>query len=75
MKIEPEDFAAWRDNPITEIVFRYLKKQAAACKDEWLAASWGAGNSDPLLLADLRAKEQMLTDLSELKYEDIADEE
>lgn len=75
MKIEPEDFKAWRDQPITEVVIKLMQKRSAQCKTAWLAASWDKNECDPLLLADLRAKEQILSDLANLSYEDIKDEE
>ena len=75
MKIEAEDFKAWLDNPVTERVWRYLKKQQAECKAAWLAASWDTGQCDPLVLADLRAKEQILSDLANLEYDDVKDED
>ena len=75
MTLEPEDFKAWLDNHVTERVWRYLKKQQAECKAAWLAASWEQGNCDPVLLADLRARAEILSDLANLEYEDIKDEE
>lgn len=75
MKIEPEDFRAWRDQPITEVVIKLMQKRSAECKTAWLTASWDKNECDPLLLADLRAKEQILSDLANLSYEDIKDED
>lgn len=75
MKIEAEDFAVWRDNPVTEAVTAHLKRKAEECKERWLAESWGKGECNPLLLADLRATERILNDLANLSHEDIQDEE
>lgn len=74
MKIEAEDFKQWLDQPVTEVVLRYLKRKSEECKTAWLAASWEKGECEPLLLADLRATEKILSDLANLEYEDIKDE-
>jgi hypothetical protein len=75
MTIEAEDFKAWLDNPVTERVWRYLRKTEAECKAKWLAASWDTGQCDPLVLTDLKARSQILSDLATIDYEDIKDEE
>lgn len=69
--IEPEDFAAWQASPVTEAVFRALRKIRDDAKAEWVAASWDAGNTDPVLLADLRARAQIVGDLAELTFEEL----
>ena len=75
MKIEKEDFDQWLAHPVTEQVMRALKALSEKSKEKWLAESWEAGNPDPLLLADLRARAQVITDLTDLKLEDIQDDE
>ena len=75
MKIEKEDFELWLAHPVTEQVMRALKRLSEKSKEEWLAKSWDGGNNDPLLLADLRARAQVVTDLTDLKLEDIQDDE
>lgn len=75
MKIEAEDFKAWLDNPVTERVWRHLREKKDECQQAWLAASWEQKNCDPLLLADLKARSEILSDLANLEYEDIKDEE
>lgn len=53
MKITKEDFESWRDNIVTEEVFRAFDRLGERAKQTWLAASWGKGRCDPVLLADL----------------------
>lgn len=74
MKIQPEDFKAWRDQPISEVVIKLMQKRSAECKTAWLTASWEKDECDVRLLTELRAKEQILSDLANLSYEDIKDE-
>lgn len=68
-----EDFDMWKDHPVTVHVFNKLKEVADAAKDKWLASSWDQGASDPLLLADLRARAEVVNDLITVSYEDIDD--
>ena len=71
MKIEQDDFEAWLANPVTEEVLRHVAAIAEQAKEEWVRVSWGSGNPDPLLLADLRAKAQIAGDLANFTYEDL----
>lgn len=75
MKIEKEDFDQWLAHPVTEQVMRALEKLSEKSKEEWLKASWDGGIVDPLLLADLRARAQVVKDLTDLKLEDIQDDD
>lgn len=71
MKITKEDFDLWRDNIVTEEVFRAFDKLVQRAKDQWLAASWGAGIVDPVLLADLRARAEVVDDFRKIDFEDM----
>lgn len=75
MKIEAEDFKAWLDNPVTERVWRHLREKQEECKAAWLAVSWEQGKCDPVLLADLKARAEILSDLANIEHGDIKDEE
>ncbi len=72
--IEREDFDLWRDHPVTVHVFKELQKVADGAKSKWIDASWEVGESDPLLLADLRATARVVNDLITVSYEDIQDD-
>lgn len=71
MKTTKEEFEAWRDHPVTEDVFRALKQLGEEAKSVWLQASWGKGQCDPVLLADLRARAEVVNDLRELSFEEL----
>lgn len=71
--IAREDFSMWRDHPVTVHVFRELQKVADAAKEKWMSSSWEQGAADPLLLAELRAKAEIVHDLITVSYEDIDD--
>ncbi len=71
MKIEKEDFDSWRDHPITQEVMRAFDLLGEKAKEKWLAASWGRGQCDPLLLADLKARAEVVQDFREITFEDL----
>lgn len=71
MKIEKDDFEQWRDHPVTEQVFAAVRKLAERSKEKWVEFSWGGGNPDPLMLADLRARAEIANDLCELTFEEF----
>lgn len=70
-----EDFARWRDDPITKLVFQALGAAADAQKAQWDAASWDGGQvrAEPLkeLLQELRVRADCYRALQELTVEDI----
>lgn len=69
--IEKDDFEAWRENPVTLAVFRALTIKAEEAKAKWQSASWDGGRCDPLLLADLRARAEIASDIVELSHEEL----
>lgn len=75
MTFEKDEFDAWRDNPITQAVMKYVQELADRAKAEWIAASWEQGVVDPVLRADLYSRSQIASDLVNLNYEDIEDED
>lgn len=70
-----EDFARWREDPITRMVFQALEAAASAQKAEWDNASWGGGvvRADELkdLLQELRVRADCYRALGELTIDDI----
>lgn len=70
-KIEPDDFEQWLAHPVTEEVFRALDKLSEQAKQKWLDMSWKSGNADPMMLADLKARAEVIDDLRNLKLEDL----
>jgi hypothetical protein len=71
VKITKEDFSAWLGNPVSEEVFRAFARLEAKAKADWLALSWGRGQCDPLVLADLRARAQVVEDFRTISFEDL----
>lgn len=69
--IDREHFGEWLAHPVTEHVLKRVGELAEQNKQKWIDESWGAGNCDPMVLIELKARAQAATDLSELKYEDI----
>lgn len=70
-----EDFARWRDDPMTQMVFAGMAAAADAQKAEWDRASWGGGvvRADELknMLQELRVRADCYRALQELTIDDI----
>lgn len=70
-----DDFARWREDPITRLVFRALEAAEQAQKDQWTAASWGGGmvRADDLkdMLQELRVRADAYAALREMTVEDV----
>ena len=73
--IDREMFEEWLANPVTEHVMKRVGELAEANKQKWIDESWGAGNCNPQVLIDLKARAEAAKDLSELKYEDVSDDD
>lgn len=71
MKLEREDFEMWRAHPVTEIVLSVFAKLGEMAKQKWVAESWDKGNTDPVMLADLRARTEVIDDFHKLSFEDM----
>lgn len=72
----PEDFARWRDDPMTRMVLTALKAAAEAQKTAWDEASWGGqlvrGDDLARTLSELRVRADAYRALEEMTIEDIA---
>jgi hypothetical protein len=55
-----DEFAAWRDDPVTQFVMRALEHNADECRREWLRVSWEGGNADQRQLDGLRERSDAL---------------
>lgn len=71
MKFSKEDFDAWRGNLVTEEVFRAFERLEAKAKSDWMGKSWGRGICDPVTLADLRARAEVVEDFRTMQFEDL----
>jgi len=70
-EIGPEEFAAWREDHVTQWVTAELARAADAQKAAWLELSWEQGEPDELQLAELRTRADAYRALAELSYEDL----
>lgn len=61
-KVAPtrEEFATWRDNPITEFVMAALVRNAEECREQWINHSWDNGIADQAELIALRERSDAL---------------
>lgn len=73
--IDKEHFEEWLAHPVTEHVLRRVGELAEANRLKWCDQSWSSGIADQTILIDLKARAEAAKDLSELKYEDVKDEE
>lgn len=69
--ITEEDFEAWRENPVTKSLLGILADMVQDTKNKWDAVAWVGGSADPLLLADLRARAEVLVDMIEISFADM----
>lgn len=74
MNIDKEMFEEWLANPVTEHVLARVSSMAEANKQRWMDVSWGGGQTDPLILAELKARAEAAADLSSIKFEDIEED-
>lgn len=71
MKIEPDEFEQWRENPITQQVFKALRLMADEAQLKWEQISWEDGICDQRQLDDLRATARVCDDLCDLSLKDL----
>ena len=72
--IDRESFEEWLAHPVTEHVLKRVGELAEQNKQKWIDESWGAGNCDPQVLIDLKARAEAAKDLSEIEWRDIDEE-
>jgi hypothetical protein len=71
LEISAEEFAAWREDPVTQIIVKSLNDMAEQNKAGWLAASWDRGEADQSMLTELKTRADAYRSLAELSYEDL----
>jgi hypothetical protein len=64
-----EEFAAWRDHPVTLFVFAALSNASAEQRKAWDETSWDGGVSDENLLLELRTRADAYNSMQEADYE------
>jgi hypothetical protein len=73
-EISAEEFAAWRDDPVTEVVLKAFDEMALKQREGWLSASWDGDACDPLLLIELKTRADAYRAVCECTFEDITGE-
>jgi hypothetical protein len=68
-----EEFAAWRDHPVTQFVFAAMRAVAEEQEQSWHDQSWNGGNCDPVELNGLRARADTYTSMEEGGYESFCE--
>jgi hypothetical protein len=63
MRIDADDWDDWTAHPLTEALLRACATWAEDARNNWVAASWEAGNADPLLLARMRERAAVFNEL------------
>lgn len=76
-KITEEDFSAWKDNPITQMVLEYLKTRKDLAHRIWaghLNDLTATKDQSEQLRIELRAKLEFIDDFINLSLEDIEED-
>lgn len=73
MTLSKEEWLAWLDLPTTKWVLKALEAAAQAQQDQWSLTSWQQGQSDPLLLTELRTRADAYRAISETAYERLCE--
>lgn len=69
--ITKDDFDAWRDNEVTQAVFRAIELEIEKAQEMWLARSWGDGIADERLLIAVRERASVARDLIDYDFDDL----
>ena len=64
-----EEFAAWRENPITQWVLRGCELAAEENRRDWQDKTWASGIADPLHLLETRTRADAYRALHDTTYE------
>lgn len=71
MKIDKEDFEAWKAHPITEALFRCFPVWAEDAKQLWVSASWEGGINKDSDLWRMKGQAEVLQELTSMTAERI----
>lgn len=69
MNITPEEFANWREDPVTQWVLKACETAARECQDAWSASSFETGVANPILLTELRTRADAYRALAETNWQ------
>lgn len=66
MQIDPDYWEEWKSHPLTEALFKAFIVWASDEQQKWMSASWGQGQSDPMVLNTHRSRAVLLEQLAEM---------
>mgnify|MGYP001558742868 CR=1 FL=1 len=66
--LDPEQFQAWKANPLTQDYLAYLADRRSNLMEAWASGQWGADK------VELQAQAVLLGTLAELSFEMIEDQ-
>ena len=69
-QVSDEEFAEWRQHPVTEYVFSLMSGWAEQQKAEWAELAWTGNEVDPLLLREARTRADCYRELPNSSLED-----
>lgn len=64
-----EEFARWRDDRVTQWVFKALQTRVEEQRQLWISASWQGGKADPLILKELQSRATAFVEVFDNPYE------
>lgn len=73
MAISRDDFNTWRENPVTEWVFKALETIEAAQKQHWLETSWDQKACEPTLLHELQVRADTARAIIDVSYDRLCE--
>lgn len=65
-----EEFAAWREDPVTRWILAACGIAADDCKRNWIERSWQSGQADQDALTELRVRADAYQGLIEADHSD-----
>jgi len=68
-----DDFARWRDDPVTRWVFRALNADADAQREAWIKQSWDNGHANPMTLLELRTRADAYRAMEQVNYNGLCE--
>jgi hypothetical protein len=64
-----EEFATWKDHPVTRWVLSACAKTAAENREHWSNAAWNTGDAHQALLTENRTRADAYMALAQTEYE------
>lgn len=70
MGLSRDDFARWREDPVTRWVFRALERRVEEQRQQWLLISWQNGAANQAALQELRTRASAWVEVFDKTYEE-----